>query len=354
MTETINNGINSAEASAGLQEQKETLKQPFDAEIIDSLDSYCENVEQEQRREFANQPDMLSKLNVHFPTVWHIAKRMDPEDTTLHLAARFHDYGRAIQFRGSGTFNDGAFGSETDHHAIGAQAFFEDAPKVLAGVVPEMAIADSKASGVLFAVGSAIKLHGMRGKAFAEDFAALDAEHPEVAEIVEKVSVIDDIANGTQCVNYLLREGQERVKNVSRGGFIPDENADSRDVTPHVMELFREATSFNRNAECKTYPDYYLFGAFLAARNLKNPKTRELTLEAMDMPIMMVSHGIKEGKDVLVSEDFPNTMAAFKHLFESEMNPDDAKEAYEILDNYYKYGTPDPQPSVPESAVDAE
>ena len=31
----------------------------------------------------------------------------------------------------------------------------------------------------------------------------------------------------------------------------------------------------------------------------------------------------------------------FKHLFESEINPDDAKEAYSILENYYKYGTPD-------------
>ena len=330
------------------EEQKEFLKQPFDAEIIENLNDYCENMENEQRIEFANQPDMLSKLNAHFPTVWHVVKRMDPENEVLHLAARFHDYGRAIQFRASGTFNDGVLGSDTDHHTIGAQAFLEDAPKLLAGVVPDFGLSDSKNSGVLFAVSSAIKLHGMRGKAFAEEFAALDANHPEVAEIVDKVSIVDDIANGTQCVNYLLREGQEQKKNVSKGGFIPDENANSHDVTPHVMELFREATTFNRNAECKTYPDYYLFGAFLAARNLKNPKTRELTLETMNMPIMMVSHGIKEGKDVLVSEDFPNTMAAFKHLFEKEMKPEDAKEAYGILENYYKYGTPDAPENTPQ------
>ena len=107
------------------------------------------------------------------------------------------------------------------------------------------------------------------------------------------------------------------------------------------MELFREATSFNRNAECKTYPDYYLFGAFLAARNLKNPKTRALTIEAMKMPIMMVSHGEKDGEDVLISETFDDTMAAFKALFERELEPQDAQQAYQILDNYYKYGTPD-------------
>ena len=181
----------------------------------------------------------------------------------------------------------------------------------------------------------------MRGKAFAEEFAELDEKFPQIAEIVDKVSVIDDIANGSQCINYLFRERQEQAKNVSKGGFIPDENAERRDVTPHVMELFREATSFNRNAECKTYPDYYLFGAFLAARNLKNPKTRALTIEAMKMPIMMVSHGEKDGEDVLISETFDDTMAAFKALFERELEPQDAQQAYQILDNYYKYGTPD-------------
>ena len=331
---------NNPESSVNTQQsQGETLRQPFDPEIIKTLNEYCENLENEQRREFADQPDMLSKLNVHFPTVWHIAKQMAPEDTTLHLAARFHDYGRAIQFRRSGTFNDGRLGSETDHHVIGAQAFLEDTSEILSDVAPEMALEESKSSGVLFAVRSAILLHGMRGKAFPEEFTEID-RHPEVAEIVDRVSVIDDIANGTQCVNYLLREGQEQAKNVSKGGFIPDENADSHEVTPHVMELCREATSFNRNADCKSYPDYYLFGAFLAARNLKNPKTRDLTREAMKMPIMMVSHDTIDGKDVLVSEDFPDTLAAFKHLFEREMKPEDAKEAYEILENYYNYGTP--------------
>ena len=341
--------IANSEVTAGSQEQKESMEQPFDKEIIDSLNNYCENLENEQRREFADQPDMLSKLNVHFPTVWHVAKQMDPENKTLHLAARFHDYGRAVQFRKSGTFNDGTLGSEFDHHVLGEQAFTDDALAVLAGAVPEMALVESERSGVLLAVQSTIKLHGMKGKAFSEDFAELEAKHPEIAEIVDKVSVIDDIANGTQCVNYLLREGQEWAKNVSKGGFIPDENATSKDVTPHVMELLRDATSFNRNAECKTYPDYYLFGAFLAARNLKNPKTRDLTLEAMNMPVMMMSYAAKkemvDGEEktvnVLVSESFPNTMEAFKHLFESEINPDDAKEAYSILENYYKYGTPD-------------
>lgn len=323
------------------QDQKESLEQPFDGEIIERLNDYCEDLENEQRREFADQPDMLSKLNVHFPTVWHVAKLMDPEDTTLHLAARFHDYGRAPQFRSSGLFNDGKLGSDTDHHVIGARAFEEDAPRILAGVVPEMALTESEQSGVLQAVHAAILLHGMRGKAFAEEFAELDEKYPQIAEIVDKVSVIDDIANGSQCINYLFRERQEQAKNVSKGGFIPDENADRRDVTPHVMELFREATSFNRNAECKTYPDYYLFGAFLAARNLKNPKTRALTIEAMKMPIMMVSHGEKDGEDVLISETFDDTMAAFKALFERELEPQDAEQAYQILDNYYKYGTPD-------------
>lgn len=333
--------IDNPEAVVDDQDQKESLEQPFDGEIIERLNDFCEDLENEQRREFADQPDMLSKLNVHFPTVWHISKMMDPDDEVLHLAARYHDYGRAPQFRSGHLFNDGKLGSDTDHHVIGAKAFDEDAPRILGDVVPDMAIADSQKSGVLQAVRAAILLHGMRGKAFAEEFAEIDEKYPRIADIVEKVSVIDDIANGTQCVNYLLREGQEQAKNASKGGFIPDENVGRRDVSPHVMELFREATSFNRNAECKTYPDYYLFGAFLAARNLKNPKTRALTIEAMKMPIMMVSHGEKDGEDVLISETFDDTMAAFKALFERELEPQDAEQAYQILDNYYKYGTPD-------------
>ena len=95
-------------------------------------------------------------------------------------------------------------------------------------------------------------------------FAALD---PDAARIVDLVSTIDDVANGTQCVGYLLRECQEQAKNVSKGGYIPDENAHLTTVSPRVMQLLVECTSFNRNAECKTYPDYVLFGMFLALRN---------------------------------------------------------------------------------------
>ena len=91
-----------------------------------------------------------------------------------------------------------------------------------------------------------------------------------------------------------LGEGQERKKNVSVGGFIPDENEDLRTVSPKVMDLFRESESFNRNAECKTYPDYYIFGCFLATRNLKNPETREITKNLLEQPISIISHDTKE------------------------------------------------------------
>ena len=320
-------------------ERREYLAQPFDREIIDTLNDFCENVENEQRLEFANQPDMLSKLNVHYPTVWHVSKMLEPNNELLHLAARYHDYGRAEQFRKRGDFNDGVLGSDDDHHVLGYRAFLKDAKATFAGSISDLAIDESVESGVMFAVYETILLHGMRGKAFDEEFAKLDADYPEVAKIVDAVSMIDDIANGTQCINYLFREKQEQAKNKSKGGFIPDENAYSNEVTPRVMELFKQADTFNRNLECKTYPDYYLFGAFLAARNLKDSKTRELTKEAMQIPIMVVSHGVEDGKNVLISEEFSNTLEAFKWLFDKELNPEDAKEAYRILENYYNYGT---------------
>ena len=291
-----------------------------------------------QRVEFANDQDMLFKLNCHYPQVYAISQKIAPEDEVLQLAAAYHDYGRAFQYREQGDFNDCGIGSDRDHHVVGYKKFLEDAPKLLNQKVPEMAISDSfEPGGVLYTIGKTILLHGLRDKAFEDEFAEL-SNYPEAEKIVDTVSMIDDIANGTQCVGYLLREGQERKKNVSVGGFIPDENENLRNVSPKVMDLFRESESFNRNDECQTYPDYYVFGCFLATRNLKNPETREITKNLLEQPISIISHGVKDGKDVLVSEEFENSILAFNHLFDETMEAEDAKEAKQILSDYYEYG----------------
>ena len=312
----------------------EALKGPFEHEICDRLSSYLLNKNEQERREFADNPDMLFKLNVHFPSVYEVVKKLVPGDEVAALAALYHDYGRVIQYRKNGDFNDRGIGSDEDHHVVGYRHFLQDAPKILSADenIPSLAIDEDVRSGVIHKASKAILLHGLKGKAFAEEFAELDEE---TSRIVEIVSQVDDIANGTQCVEYILRESQEHAKNASRGGFIPDENQDLKTVTPKVMDLFRESTSFNRNAECKTYPDYCIFGAFLATRSLKNPATHDIAHEMMSIPTTVAEHSNVDGEDVIVNRHFENAMEAFKYIFYTQMEEKDAEEAYSILSKYY-------------------
>lgn len=244
--------------------------------MADKIEVYLEEQRKLQRERFVNDPSAAFKLNVHFPTVSEIAKKLAPEDKILQLAADVHDYGRIPQIEMTGMFNDGYPGSCThDHHVIGYHRFFADMYELLQ---EEYAARRQD----LEQIASAILLHGLKGRAFEKEFLALDAR---TAGIVDTVSMIDDVANGTQCAGYLLRECEERAKAVSKGGFIPDENAELRTVTPRVMELFRQKVRFNRNAECETYPDYVLFGASLAIHSLEDPETRGIATEIMARPI---------------------------------------------------------------------
>lgn len=319
-------------------EAKAENKEIFQNEMEKSLMEHFYEDSDLQRVEFAGDQDMLFKLNRHYPQVYAISQKIAPDNKVLQMAAAYHDYGRSFQYREQGNFNDCGVGSEYDHHVVGYKKFLEDAPKLLNQEVPDMAISDSfEPGGVLYTIGKTILLHGLRDKAFEDEFAEL-SNYPEAEKIVDMVGMIDDVANGTQCVGYLLREGQERKKNVSAGGFIPDENEDLRTVSPKVMDLFRESELFNRNAECKTYPDYYVFGCFLATRNLKNPATREITKGLLEQPISVISHDLKNDQDVLVSQEFENGLRAFDYLFETTMEESDAKEASKILHDYYEFG----------------
>ncbi len=327
----------------GFNNQSEYIKTPeareqlFDKEICERATAHLLSVHEAQRVQFSNNPDAMFKLNIHFPSVYEIAKKLAPSDATAQTAALYHDYGRMRQLETAGDFNDHGVGSEQDHHIIGYNAFLNEIPTVLSSDenLSELIINDSLKSGALRTIALSIKLHGLRGKAFDDDFATLTERE---TQIIDLVSQIDDIANGTQCVGYLLREGQEQKKNQSVGGFIPDENASLRTVTPEVMELFRNSTTFDRNTKCQTYPDYYVFGAFLATKNLKDPDTREITKELLSLPITVMQHETINNEDVIVNREFKNSLDAFKFIFDTQMEPDDATEAYKILSDYYHYG----------------
>ena len=76
-----------------------------------------------QRLEFADDQDMLFKLNYHYPQVYSVAQKIAPENEVLQLAAAYHDYGRVFQYLEQGDFNDCGIGSEHDHHVVGYKNF---------------------------------------------------------------------------------------------------------------------------------------------------------------------------------------------------------------------------------------
>lgn len=282
-------------------------------------------------RDFAKDPDMLFKLNVHLPAVYHIAQDLAPHDPVLQLAALYHDYGRVFQYNQTASFNDGEFGSTNDHHYVGYQEFLKTAPQILQNA----GFTDSdltEVDNLLEIVAAAIKLHGLRGKAFAEDFTKLT---PTSDFIVSTISQIDDIANGTQCAGYLLRECQEQAKNASRGGFIPDENATDRLVTPEVMNLLRASTTFDRNKACKTYPDYCVFATFLITRSLNSPdpQVRKITLRMLAEPITVIE---RVSSSRLFSTPFDDIPSALSYIYRQVMIRPDADKVNSILKDFIK------------------
>lgn len=301
-------------------------------EICNALREYWKELVEDQKRSDLG-PDAAFKLNVHFPTVTAIAERLYPEDFVLHTAADLHDCGRIPQLLMTGSFNDGAIGSETDHRVIDYKMFHQEMKKFLveSGLISDEEFDQNAERGFLGRIGQSILLHGLRGKVPDKVF---DGLYLDAELMVDKVSLIDDVVNGTQCAGYLLRECQEQAKNVSKGGFIPDENADLRTVSPKVMQLFAESEAFNRNAECKTYPDYVLFGAFLATRSLKSYKTRAEAYAAMQQPIT-VWHYVD---GVLVATEHENALAALEWTFDAVMDATYACSAKRILRSYFERG----------------
>ncbi len=303
----------------------------------DSLAQVCKMIWGAVERKYASalerhagDPDLEFKLRVHIPTVTEVAKQLYPEDILLQTAAFCHDYGRIAQFERYGTFSDGRLGGQQDHHLIGYECFRADMQTEV-----DFTCYHSISVMAMYYIKNAILLHGLRGKAFGAEFADLDAE---ANRLIDAISLIDDIANGTQCAGYLLRECEEQVKNTSVGGFIPDEDAGRKTVTPQVMALLRQSKTFNRNAECKTYPDYVIFGAFLATRSLKNPQTREITKRTMELPITVICHENGDPNQPLMQLQFPSALVALQFIFNEVMNEADATEASRILKQYFEFG----------------
>lgn len=272
--------------------------------------------------------NMQFKLTKHVPGMYELCKELHPYNLLLQAATLYHDYGRVKQYNRTGAFNDGTLGSpETDHHRIGNDEFSKDVYAILAGVMPRTEIDQSLEDGILYQIRHAMLLHGLQGKALDDVFGRLD---PDTQEIVKMVGLYDDVANGMQCVGYLLREFQEDFKSVARGGFVVDSH--SKEISPGVLDLLREANQFNRNEVCKTYADYFIFAAFLAARALKNPKTREIACGMMRRPAEVIFWARKHEPATV---QFPNLFRAFEFTLQTVMSLEDTKKVMDILFDHY-------------------
>lgn len=288
--------------------------------MINTIRMFLDEQRKTQIERYQDNPDAMFKLTVHFPTVTQVAEKLAPDDPVLQAAADFHDYGRMPQLDLTGSFNDGVLWSPTDHHSIGYKQFKSDMSHILR--------VDEVEAEVLQQIANAILLHGLRGRAFPQEFARLDQR---AKEVVDFVSLIDDVANGTQCAGYMLRECQEQAKNQSKGGFIPDANAQLRTVSPRVMHFFRKGVSFDRK-ECQTYPDYALFGASLAIRSLDDPHTRSIALEIMSREIAVWQY---LDQDKLSQTVYPDGIVALQDIFDRVMDREYAIVAKDILQSHF-------------------
>ena len=58
----------------------------------------------------------------------------------------------------------------------------------------------------------------------------------------------------------------------------------------------------------------------------------------LSLPITVMQHETIDGQDVIVSRPFKDSMEAFKYIFDTQMEPEDAQKAYKILSDYYTHG----------------
>lgn len=288
----------------------------INAIALPRIEGLAAKAHQKQLVEFGDEEAMKFKLLHHIPAVKNAATLLAPDDKLLQVAAALHDYGRANQYRNFGNFNDGVHGSEHDHHELGYQAFLIDVePEIRNAGISEAEFSESlKPGGTTHGVAAAIRLHGMRNIAFDEHFQELDEA---TSRLVDDVSLLDDLANVALSPTFLLREAEEQAKNASKGGFIPDENAFLTTVSPEVMEYFEKKEKFNREKVCKTYPDYCVFWAILAARQLTDPRTKPIVSKLMSRPVD-VAHYDKKTK-ALVYTGCANSLSALELVFDRVM-----------------------------------
>ncbi|MCL2739930.1 MAG: hypothetical protein FWE47_01870 [Oscillospiraceae bacterium] len=323
---------------------KNNRKQDLANEKLLSLLALGEKYLNNQRKEFADNPDMMFKLDYHMPTVTKCAKKIYSDDLIIYIASVLHDIGRGEELKRTGGFSgQGA----DDHHKIGV-TILDKMWREVGGDFLSLEYQQIR---------NATEFHGMIDLQVNGE----TVQPPELAfatqdemEKYRAVTLLDNIANGGMAYEYLRREQQTHFKSEDKGGFIPRENQWSKKVSPSSLISFKEGVYFNRNIQCKTYADYFLFAGFLAMRNLKseNLKVVEAQLEVLELPAMEVCYLNGKGLPAKENELFykrnaageivianklgqvkhKNGLEAYRKIFEDYLEPQIAKEAMQAFE----------------------
>lgn len=138
----------------------------------------------------------------------------------------------------------------------------------------------------------------------------------ETRQLIDIISRVDEIENG--CIGatgYLIREAKDDVKGYKQDN--PD--IDMKEVSPEVWEFFSRGEKFDKMKHCKTYADYTLFASVLAIQGLKG-KDRRVAQLAMD----------------LSCNGYQSALEGYRDIFSKLIEPKYAKEAFKVLEGFYK------------------
>jgi len=293
-----------------------------DAGNLKKIQQIIEGYYAEERKKFANNPAMMIKLDGHLDVVARSAVWLYPSDDIAYVVALAHDIGRGVEFERTGSF---VGRGNNDHHVIGLEVFDS--------LMRENGLDGTDEANL---VGLCIRYHGLDRSMVNGNFDI----RPELAHydtptrnLIRAISVVDEIANATRAPEYLFREQQEHAKAESKGGWVPDGDKWSREITPEVTEAYRKGKPFSRNEVCRTYPDYNLFWATVAIKFLKKDWTSELTIRLLEEPGYV---GVRDKTGTTQSVNQPSWVDAYKMVFTRSMRLNDALEKSKLLEDSVK------------------
>lgn len=270
----------------------------YNLETLNNLENFIDNYLKEQFEKYVglNGRDTILDKIEHINRTATITKMIAPDNKMAVVAAKFHDIGRFPQYEILGGFRDDLI----LHHNLG-----EDL------ITRFLFQKKLEPSFELDVIRQSIMYHG-RMQFIPFKKSPMD---PEILETTEIISRSDDLDNGcVGALGYLERE----VLTDAKGYKANNPELDMKSVSPSVIVHYRKGEKFDKLKECKTYADYILFATVLAIQSLKG-KDHDVAKKLMDIECY----------------GYDNALDGYQDLFNKYVEPAYAKEAYDILVNFY-------------------